>query len=166
MVFYLVYKKNFFILYFVILMLLMCLVPRIIPDITPKEYSAIIFSYQNPSFLISLICLSNIFFTYLSLLIPKIELNSIQTFIEIRKPTKRKLLWLSSRISILYFILYLCTKLIALIIYPNEIILFWILIYVALWLIMYNISINSKIQNIYLLIPFILTNIIAIYSFM
>lgn len=152
-------KKRAFIGYFLLLIYLFTLVPKVLPDISAQAYGALLLSYQHSSFLIALFCVINTFLTYLSLVIPRTELGSMQTYITIRRPKRLKLCILSIHFSKLYFGCYACTKIIAWFVYPTLSIAGIVLLSLFEWLFIYTLILepikHRTIPNTFILVPII-----------
>ncbi|MCV2520169.1 hypothetical protein [Melissococcus plutonius] len=138
-------------------------VPSYFVGISKHAYSSLFFGYQEKPLLIMMISLLSLFFDYLSLIIPRMELFSIRSFSLIRKPTIKRSCFVCMKVILPYFIPFLLIKLYALTIFATSIVFVWIGISIIEWFLCFYISLNLKIAipNGFFLFIFIIVRIIA-----
>lgn len=137
-------KKRYFFIYFAFLSLIYLSIPMFIPTISAHDYGLLLFTYQHPTLFVSLFCITNIFFNYLSILISKDELLSINLFIKTRHPKFVYILWHTRTILFPYFGLCVLTKCISWFIYPQNLTIALVAVSVTTWGILFYSSFKLK----------------------
>lgn len=137
-------KKHYFFAYFCIVVVLYFLVPLSYPNFTQHDLGLLWFTYQRPTFFVCLFCVTHSFFSYLSLVIPKEELVSIQVFTLLRQPKLISILWHSKMIFIPYFVLFILTKITAIFISPQPLTFVLIICESVSWFALFYFSLRMK----------------------
>lgn len=149
-------RKLVFTGYSLIVLGLFLLVPRSFPNILPKAYAGLLFGYQERPFFLMIFSLFDVFFDYVSLTVPQAELFSIRTFFLIRRPSVSQVYGTYLRFILPYFIPFVLSKLVALLIWPQAQIGVWIVFYILVWLawLLANLNRRVAIPNGFILVVF------------
>lgn len=130
------HKKTSLWGYFSISLLLFALVPNYFPTITMHQYATMFFGYQEKPFYLALVSIFNLFFDYVSLIIPIMELRNIQYFVFIRKPIYKQRMQSKLSIAFPYFVPFFLIKLTALYFEQSIYVLFWSILSGSIWFVL------------------------------
>jgi|GEM_PF-2949603 len=156
-------RKLGFWLYFALTIGLFLLVLLSFPGISQKEYSGLLFGYQEKPFYLMMFSVFDLFFDYVSLTIPQAELRSIRSFFLIRRPTAARLYATYFRFILPYFIPFILTKMMGLLIFPRPSTWLWIGLAIVAWPMWLLVNLNRKfaISNSVILAIFVTLRVLA-----
>lgn len=160
-------KKHYFFLYFALLGMLYHSIPVLLPSISQYKFGLLLYTYQQPTILIGLFCTTNMFFTYLSILIPKEELASLDNFMKLRRPASFNLFWHSRMLLLPYFGCYLLTKFFSFILLPHPLNAGLVCYSMMIWVIFFFLSVKIKVavSNYFLCLGIICSHLILTVLF-
>jgi len=153
--------------YFLVIIVLFLLVPQSFPDISGHDYAGLLFGYQENPFFLMMFSTFDLFFDYVSLAIPQAEMFAIRPFFLTRQPSGGRLYTSYFRFILPYFVPFILSKMVVLLILSQPVAWLWIGSYTAVWLAWLLINLNRRIAftNGFILLAFLVMRVIAHFWF-
>lgn len=156
-------RKRIFIGYFLLMLVLYTLLAVSFPTVSTQEYLNLFFGYQKKPLIMTMLCTLSFFFDYLSLLLPKLELDSIRSFYVVRQAPLRLRLMTCAKFIAFYISLYILSKGYLLFFVEYPFVWLWLMLSFITWLVAFVITQNRKfiLPNRFLLIYFVILRVMA-----
>lgn len=137
-------RKLYFWIYFLIVCMVIRFVPNYLPQITTQQHASLVFCFTIKPFYLLMVSVLNLFFDYVALIMPVMELLSIQNFLLVRKPNLRNQLKNYTPIILHYFVPFILIKVFVLFIESSLSVLVWIGLSFVTWVLLLVFLINRR----------------------